>query len=150
VATPRAYPRTRPRESTGCTAGREGVVLVLESSPKSCEENPDWDRGRMPVVVADRVPRRVARRKLPDAPLPPPARIVYYARRHCEYFASAYLSRLAWKMAGSVSISKPNRSEASLEPQLFRKSVREFRLKITREVRMSQLRLENPSTNPGE
>ena len=95
MATPWAYPPTRPRESTGCTASREGVVLVLESSPKSCGENPDWDRDRMPVVIADRVPRRVARRKLPDAPLPAPARIVYYAWRDCEYFASAYLSRLA-------------------------------------------------------
>jgi len=50
-------------------------------------------------------------------------------------------------MAGSVSFSKPNGSEASLEPQLFRKSVREFRLKITREVRMNQLRLENPNSD---
>jgi len=64
---------------------------VSESSPKSCEEDPDWDGGRMPVVMADRVPRRVARRKLPDATLPPPARILYYAGRDCEYFSSAYL-----------------------------------------------------------
>jgi len=48
-------------------------------------------------------------------------------------------------MAGSVSISKPNRSEASLQPQLLNKSVSEFRLNITREVRMSQLRLETPN-----
>jgi len=47
-------------------------VLVLEASPKSCEESPDWDRGRLPVDVAGRVPRRVARRKLPDAPMSPP------------------------------------------------------------------------------
>ena len=72
MATPRAYSPKRPRESTGCTAGREGVVLVLEASPNSCEESPDWDRGRLPVGVAGRVPRRVARRKLPDAPMPSP------------------------------------------------------------------------------
>jgi len=47
-------------------------------------------------------------------------------------------------MAGSVSISKPNRSEASLQPQLLNKIVSEFRLNIMREVRMSQLRLETP------
>ena len=72
MATPRAYSPTRPRESTGCTAGREGVVLVLEASPKSCEDSPDWDHDRLPVGVAGRVPRRVARRILPDAPMPPP------------------------------------------------------------------------------
>jgi len=52
-------------------------------------------------------------------------------------------------MAGSVSISKPNRSEASLQPQLLKKRVSEFRLNITREVRMSQLRLETPSLDDG-
>jgi len=52
-------------------------------------------------------------------------------------------------MAGSVSISKPNRSEASLQPHLLKKSVSEFRLNITREVRMSQLRLETPRLNVG-
>jgi len=50
-------------------------------------------------------------------------------------------------MAGSVSISKPNRSEASLQPELLKKSVSEFRLNITREVRMRRLRLETPSKN---
>jgi len=45
----------------------------------------------------------------------------------------------------SVSISEPNRSEASLQPQLLKKSVSEFRLNSTREIRMSQLRLETPS-----
>jgi len=48
-------------------------VLVLKSSPKSCEENPDWDRGRMPVVVADRVPRSVARRNCLMHPCPTPS-----------------------------------------------------------------------------
>ena len=33
-------------------------------------------------------------------------------------------------MAGSVSISKPNRSETSLQPQLLKKNVSEFRLNI--------------------
>ena len=47
-------------------------MLVLEASPKSCVESPDWDRGRLPVGVAGRVTRRVARRKLPDAPMPSP------------------------------------------------------------------------------
>jgi len=41
VAAPRAYSPTRPRESTGCTAGRERVVLVLEASPQSREESQD-------------------------------------------------------------------------------------------------------------
>jgi len=76
VAAPRAYSPTRPRESTGCTAGRERVVLVLEASPQSREESQDWYRGRLPVGVPDRVPRSVARRKLFDAPMPPPPHIV--------------------------------------------------------------------------
>jgi len=67
----------------------------LEASPQSREESQDWDRGRLPVGVPDRVPRSVALRKLFDAPMPPPPHIVYYARRDCKYFASAYLSRLA-------------------------------------------------------
>jgi len=87
---------------------------------------------------------RPTRRTLPDASLPPPRHRVLRWER-CEYFASAYLTTLAWKMAGSLSISKPNRSEASQQPQLLKKSVSEFRLNITREVRMSQLRLETPS-----
>jgi len=51
-------------------------------------------------------------------------------------------------MAGSVSISKQNRSEASLQPQLLKKRVSEFRLNIMREVRMRQLRLETPNLIP--
>jgi len=48
-------------------------------------------------------------------------------------------------MARSVSLARPDRRETSVEPQLFKKSVSEFRLKSTREVRMNQLRLESPS-----
>lgn len=49
-------------------------------------------------------------------------------------------------MASSVSFARPDRREKSLEPQLFQKSGSEFRLQVTRDVCVNQLRWENRTT----